>query len=66
MPVERDPRNDPRPGDVLRNPAGTCFHVERIEWGTVLYLQNGHSPLLEHSLNDWRRDAAHDEVVTRG
>ena len=66
--AERDPRVDPRPGDVLRSYKGierevlfnTGLGVKYIYSGTTN--QRGYAPLVPH----WIRWAANATVVRRG
>jgi hypothetical protein len=66
----RDPRRDPRPGDVLRTTSDAnplTIHVRDVDYGTleVVYQIEGVGELLRHDLDDWQQDAATDTVVRR-
>lgn len=59
----RDPRVDPRPGDVLRNPAGQEFHVLDLRDGDVVYQESGARELLYHPADQWIADSSQDQIV---
>lgn len=66
----RDPRKDPRPGDVLRvadDPYPFTIHVRGVDYGSleVVYQIDGVGELLRHDLDDWQQDAESDEIVRR-
>ena len=66
----RDPRKDPRPGDVLRSGDGFgsfTIHVRGRDYGSkeVLYQEDGWGEMLRCYIDDWREDAENDVVVRR-
>lgn len=66
MPNERDPRVDPRPGDVLAKQVPRT--VTRVEAWRVWYSYPIKSRIMEFSetMNAWRKWAATAQVVKRG
>jgi hypothetical protein len=67
MPTERDPRTDPRPGDVLELGSVTYRVIDR--WKDFIHYETDH-PLgsgWDNMIADqWRRDMARAEVVHHG
>ena len=68
--VSRDPRQDPRPGDVVRIPGWPVLTVDAVrprggwsEWSDELVSASGAGVRLGWSLTDWRRIAGRGEVV---
>ena len=57
----RDPRVDPKAGDISRNSDGKEFKVVKRDGDTVCYLTDGEYEEME--IEDWRKWAANDEVL---
>ncbi len=65
--TERDPRNDPKPGDVTLSPNGAKFTIAKVEGDDVGYLDEidavlGAEPMF-CTLEEWRKWSAKDEIV---
>lgn len=61
MPDKRDPRREPKAGDVTRNQRYSEFQVLRLEGDVVCYLANG--VYEETDIIFWQEYAVNDEVV---
>ena len=59
----RDPRVDPRPGDVTRSKDGVEFTVIARQYGDVVYLEAPYSQQCSVALRTWREDGLSDTVV---
>ena len=64
MPSERDPRKDPKPGDVLRNGFKT-LHVLFSDSRMVRYKLGALKPVLHADSEGWREWAKDAEVIHR-
>ena len=64
----RDPRQDPRNGDVLANSDGVHFYVRDFDFGedVVSYQQGDGGELLHSHVEEWRNFSADDTVIRRG
>lgn len=62
----RDPRLDPREGDVTKNRDGVEFYVRDACRWTVTYQEYGTGELLNCDISEWRQWAEHDTVMVRG
>ncbi|URL59581.1 hypothetical protein IM816_05655 [Luteibacter flocculans] len=63
--ADRDPRNQPVPGDVLTNGKDT-FYVTRVDGDEVFYTEQPPVSELSSTLDDWRVYSKNDTVVTHG
>ena len=63
--MERDPRKDPRPGDVIRSKAGAHRTVEASNQTSVWYTIYNHELRCRFGclLEEWRIDAKDCEVL---
>lgn len=59
---ERDPRIDPKAGDVVENQDGNLFKVVKRDGDIVCYLDNG-SDYEEIALDEWQLYAKSDKVL---
>lgn len=67
-PRVRDPRKDPRPGDVVRStrpPIYSVFYVLDRCGDTVAY-QEAIGELLTCTVEEWRTNSANDQIIKRG
>jgi len=63
--TQRDPRTDPRPGDVLTNGKDT-FYVTGVRNGMVTYTDAPPVEPMQISTTDWRTFSKTDMVVRTG
>lgn len=67
--MERDPRQDPQRGDIVRSrrglPSVQDFLVVDNDGETVTYVENGRH-VLDCSIDEWREWAVTDEIVRVG
>ncbi len=69
--AERDPRNDPRPGDVLRTKSGEAYRVVLVDRTEVVDtpVDDNHCDFgeeLSNGLGAWRWFMSGAEVIHRG
>ena len=62
--MSRDPRTDPRPGDVLES-GNTRFYVARVENGVVYYTYEPPPDEMSVDIEEWRLNSAKDVVITQ-
>jgi len=64
----RDPRQDPRNGDVLANSDGVHFYVRDFDSseGVVSYQQGDGGDLLRIYIEEWQFCSTGDTVIRRG
>lgn len=63
--ADRDPRFQPKPGDILTNGAHT-FYVTRVEGEEVFYTEDQPPvPELSSTIEDWCAYSKNDTVVAR-
>lgn len=63
--VDRDPRFQPAPGDVITNGKDT-FYVTRVDGDEVFYTDQPPVPELSATFEEWRAYSKNDMIVTRG
>ena len=66
MPDARDPRTDPRPGDVLEAISGPTIRVGYVSNGYVVFVPVGSTTPSDLTHPQWRELARNARVVARG
>lgn len=60
--MSRDPRKDPKPGDVIEN-GRDRFYVTRVEGTEVYYMDAPPPEEMSVSLEVWRFNSTNDVVI---